>query len=515
MATADATIRIVAEDKTSAAFKKLDSRLDRTTKAFKQFAITAAAVVGASGLGRMISGTINAADQIQKLSIRLGIGAQALTEYKHVADISGVSFETLTMGLQRMTRRVAEAASGMGEARGALKELNLNAVELNKLPLDQKFEVIADALSGLGSDADRVRLAMKLFDSEGVALIQTMEGGSASIRARREEAQRLNLTLTQEQVDAAARAKDEMTRLGAVFTGIKNQLVVGFIPTLTELTTVLSEYVPKGIDLAASAFNTLKQVIDTIIQYTFIGWLQAQIAFNKSIQFLVDNLYLAVEAISGFQERIGQTFIDLTGLRDRLFEYSESLAASNNKMQFTIDTLKDFNGEAKSTGETVVILGEKIEDVVTVMDDLSKPIADVETELTDAEKAMLAFKDSVTKTQQDSDLLIDKMDMLDQLFRDGKISGDVYKKMLESLGHAFGDAADEGEELGETVRGVKEIFEDMVEGIDGSWTQMWKDLFGGGKTEDVLKGFLNRIKKMFLDTLAEIVAAYTKIKSSK
>ena len=239
MATADAKIRIVAEDKTQKAFKSVDKNLNKTSDALKGLAKRFILAAGAAGVGGFVNGTILAAEKLDKLSIRLGVSTKALSEYKHVAEIGGVTFETLTMAWQRMTRRIAEAAIGMGEAKGALKELGLNAKDLNELPLDEKFEIVADALAGLGSESDRVRLAMKLFDSEGVSLIQTMEGGAEGIREVRQQARDLGLTLDKTTTKAAAKLVDEMTNVKAALQGIANSALPAILPLLTDLAIAL------------------------------------------------------------------------------------------------------------------------------------------------------------------------------------------------------------------------------------------------------------------------------------
>ena len=239
MAVADATINIVAHDKTQKAFKSVDNNLNRTSDALKGLAKRFIFAAGAAGIGGFVKQTINAADRLDKLSKRLDIGVSALSEYEHVAAIGGVTFETLTMGMQRLTRRVAEAAGGFGEAKGALRELGLDASELNKLPLDQKFEVVADALMGLTSESDRVRLAMKLFDSEGVALIQTMEGGAEGIKKVRDEARQLGLTISKETATAAANFNDEMTNLTGAIQGLANEALPTLLPLLTDTVDAL------------------------------------------------------------------------------------------------------------------------------------------------------------------------------------------------------------------------------------------------------------------------------------
>ena len=273
MAVADATINIVAHDKTQKAFKSVDHNLNRTSDALKGLAKRFIFAAGAAGIGGFVKGTIDAADRLDKLSKRLDIGVSALSEYEHVAKIGGVTFETLTMGMQRLTRRVAEAAGGFGEAKGALKELNIDAVELNKLPLDQKFEVVADALMGLTSESDRVRLAMKLFDSEGVALIQTMEGGAEGIKKVRDEARELGLTIDKETATAAANFNDEMTNLTGAIQGLANEALPALLPLLTNTVEAFQSAIKfikdwatelKFVALALTNLFVIKRIITLI-----------------------------------------------------------------------------------------------------------------------------------------------------------------------------------------------------------------------------------------------------------
>ena len=82
------------------------------------------------------------------------------------------------MAMQRFTRRAAEAAQGTGEAKGAIRELGLDAQKLQKLPLDDQMKVLADAFGNVQNESDKLRIAFKLFDSEGAALVNTLALGS-------------------------------------------------------------------------------------------------------------------------------------------------------------------------------------------------------------------------------------------------------------------------------------------------------------------------------------------------
>ena len=210
------------------------------------------------GLGALAKSSIDSADKIGKLSDRIGASTEALSQYQHVAELSGVRFETLTMGWQRMTRRVAEAAQGTGEARGALEELNLSAQDLSRLRPEQQFEAIANAISGVGSQSDKVRLAMKLFDSEGVSLLQTMTGGAAGIKAMRQEADDLGLTLTHAATRSAANANDALTRLNSSSKALGLTLAEQLGPTLADVANWLSANIPLALRTAGIYFDQFR-----------------------------------------------------------------------------------------------------------------------------------------------------------------------------------------------------------------------------------------------------------------
>ena len=199
------------------------------------------------GLIRMANKSIDSADGIGKLSARLGASTEALSQYKHVADLSGVSFKTLSTGWQRMTRRISDAAKGTGVAKKALVELGISAKDLNELKPEDQFEAIAEALSGVKNQSDKVRLSMKIFDSEGVSLLQTMNSGAAGIRKMREEANALGLTLSKDQVQSAERANDAITKLKGSFSAMSLVLGQELTGSIEGVSGVLTKFI-QGLD---------------------------------------------------------------------------------------------------------------------------------------------------------------------------------------------------------------------------------------------------------------------------
>jgi len=247
MADQKTVLTILAKDKTAAAFKSIQSgaaatrkSINRLTPVFLKFG-SGAATAAAGALAAFTKMSMTSIDNLTKTADKIGTTTEALAGLQHAANLTGVRTETMNMALQRMTRRVAEAAIGTGEAKGALEELGINAQDLVKLPLDQQMEVVADAMAGVGTQADRVRLAMKLFDSEGVALVNTLGGGSAALREMTGEASALGTAISRVDAAQVEAANDAMDRARAVFQGVGNQLAIAFAPAVEYAANLLRQ----------------------------------------------------------------------------------------------------------------------------------------------------------------------------------------------------------------------------------------------------------------------------------
>jgi len=205
-------------------------------------------VLGTLGVGLSIGGVANAfgrivaeGDRLQKLAIRIGATTENLSQLQFVAERSGIPFNTLATSLQRMQRRVSEAAQGTGEAKNALAELGLNAERLNLLRPTDQLLAVAEAMEDISNSGDRTRLLMRLFDQEGVAMGQAMEEGAAGIREGMRAADELGLTLRGNTADAMAETRDLMTELNARSTALGRSLAIELLPEVNEFLETLNQ----------------------------------------------------------------------------------------------------------------------------------------------------------------------------------------------------------------------------------------------------------------------------------
>ena len=266
MATQDVKIRITALDKTSGALRKIGSGLRKLTKPLLSMKTALAGVIGAGGLGLLVRQSLKATDQLAKTASKIGTTTEALSALQFAGKLTGVEVNTMNMALQRFTRRTAEAANGTGEAKGAIKELGIDARELNRLPLDERMLVLADAFQNVKSESDRLRIAFKLFDSEGAALVNTLSEGRDGLADMFGEAKALGVIMSSEAARGVEAANDEFFKLSAIFKGILDQTTAALAPALQYIVTALTETL-KSFGEAQGGFAEVgKKVAMALIQ---------------------------------------------------------------------------------------------------------------------------------------------------------------------------------------------------------------------------------------------------------
>lgn len=236
------SVRITADDREfRRAFQRSRGSIRELAQRFRTAAdraakYTAAITAVAVAVGtRLVNAQIKAVDQLQKTSQLLGIQTDRLAGLQFAAEQTGVSTQNLNMGLQRMVRRIAEAAQGSGEAQGAIKDLGLEAKSLAELSPDEQFRRIAEAMQGVEGQSQRVRIAFKLFDSEGAKLLNTLSAGEQGLDRFQRTAEELGVAVSEVESQQIVAAADAVNRAQTAFSGIVRTATIELAPIISEL----------------------------------------------------------------------------------------------------------------------------------------------------------------------------------------------------------------------------------------------------------------------------------------
>lgn len=230
-------------------------------KAIAAFGVAAGAAAGAA-LVTLIKNGLEAGDALAKTSDKLGIATEELQSLRRAANLTGVESNTLDMALQRMTRRIAEAAAGTGEAVPALNALGLSAQELVRLSPDEAFARIADEMNKVSNQSQKVQLAFKLFDSEGVSLVNTLRLGSAGLADVSEQMRTLGVLLDRESAGKIEQTNDALSTLSLLWDGLGNQLAAQVAPVLTGIVNSVVEWINQMGGMGVVASRVFAAMVD-------------------------------------------------------------------------------------------------------------------------------------------------------------------------------------------------------------------------------------------------------------
>jgi hypothetical protein len=197
------------------------------------------------GAGTFIRGIRDAVADVARLADvadKVGLTTEQLQELTFAAEQSGVEAGTAEMAFQRFSRRIAEAAAGVGVLKPVLDANNiaLRDAEGNLRSNRELLAEYADLIKNAASEQDKLRLAFLGFDSEGAALVNTLRDGSKGLDDMAARARDLGVVIKDETVRAAAELDDKWQELGKTISTRFKADVVGAIENLRSLTTELS-----------------------------------------------------------------------------------------------------------------------------------------------------------------------------------------------------------------------------------------------------------------------------------
>lgn len=214
-------------------------------RAFARVGSTLAALgtgVSFAALIAPVKNVIELGDQIEKLSQKVGISVQSLSELRFAAELSDVSTEQFAKGMKGLSLAVVEAndrSSKMAQIFSAL------GVDVKRGPLSTLMQ-LADAVKALGDGELKTALSTQLMQKAGMDLIPMLNQGSEGLNKSAEKARNLGLAMGPDFTKNSEQFNDNLRTLtkGAEAFGIK---VASFVlPGLVTFTDQVARSAESG-----------------------------------------------------------------------------------------------------------------------------------------------------------------------------------------------------------------------------------------------------------------------------
>lgn len=450
---ANQTVKVVfdGKDNTENAIKSLRGNLDNANKAIGKIksslgGMTGAlgAAAGAAGFGLLARNAVKTADALSKTSSKLGVTSSELYDFQTQANLAGISTDTANMALQRFVRRTAEAAQGSGEAKGALIELGVRADELQKLPLAERMKVLADAFQDVENPADRLRLAFKLFDSEGASMVNMLGDGSESLEETEKRMRDLGIGVKNTSLPQLEAFNDAVELMGKV---VESAMIEGLGEAAPQMERVAEKLAEMAVPLTGALLDGFEFLLDNLglITKLFAGFI-AVMAVTRVVQFATALIQLGkalatirVAAIAT-QAALGPIGLAMAAISTAAVFFADDVVAANDSLDDLVggsddatDSTDELEKALKELDRTTQNVERPLSDHADVVDEVADESKKAALETDEFREALEKLKDKAQAPTKAIDDFQKKVKILTEQFNKGEIGGDDFNRMLAEM----------------------------------------------------------------------------------
>ena len=205
----------------------------------------ASAAVGA--ITSFASKTSDAADEIDKMSQRLGISREAYQELDFALSQSGVDISSFSSGAKTLLKNMDAVTEGNKTAIANFDKLGI-AVTDSEGKMRSQEDVLWDAIAafqGMEDSAEKSRLAQELFGKQGQEILPLLNAQSGSIDEMRQQAHDLGLVLSDEVIDSGVSLQDTMDKLKRAFSAVGTKLGATVMPLVEKVANFILDHMPE------------------------------------------------------------------------------------------------------------------------------------------------------------------------------------------------------------------------------------------------------------------------------
>lgn len=304
---------------------------DALTGAFKTIgAAVAGFVAGLATVDTALRGfqqSVDFADRMDELSARFKISTETLSEWAYAAKLTGSDIEGLAGIIPKFSKTVADAADAGSEAGKTFAALGISVKDQagQLRSFQDLLPEIMDSFKGLNNETTEMALAMQLFGRSGAEFLEFLNLGSDGLTKMGDSARELGIVIDTETAAKAAEFKDRVDDLSAATQGWFTQISSALLPTLTDLTNEMTDFVKEGGDAATIADSVASSIRDIAEAIRFLG--QIGDVFDRIRGGLVG---LEKQGNAAFKALSGQAFFTGDGLDSIKAQYEEGAAYIEN-----------------------------------------------------------------------------------------------------------------------------------------------------------------------------------------
>ena len=462
-------------------------------------------------------------DNIDKMSQKMGISAEAYQEWDAILQHSGTSIDSMSRGMQTLQKNAVNSAD-------KFEQLGLTQEQIANMSTEELFAATIEGLQNMGEGAERTALASELLGGSAKELGALLNTSAEDTEAMKKRVHELGGVMSDEAVKASAQFQDNMQDLQTAFSGIKNKIMTDMLPSLNNLTEGFTkllageegadEQIGEGIDLLVTNItegfgrvvevgrtilpSIVESIINNLPQLFTVGEELLTTIVNAITTYAPDLLSAGLEIIQTLVEGITESLPDLVSsavdiiksLADFLVENVDTLTTAAIDLVFAIvDALTD-------PDTLVTLLEAAVEIIIALAEGLVNAVPKL------IEKAPVIVGNLVTAIIKAAPRLASAaLELIGTLVRgivEGfskifEVGGKIISKFGEGVTKKFNDLRNWGRDIIEQVKAGltkkledaknwgKDLITNFTDGIKAKWDSLKSTL---SETGDKIKSFL-------------------------
>lgn len=368
-----------------------------------------------------LSQAIDSADRLDELSARFGVSTEKLSEWGYAAKLTGSDLESLSGVIPKFSKLIAEAADSSSEAGKTFAALGISVKDqFGQLrSFEDLLPEVADRFKGITNETTKTALAVQLFGRSGAEFLEFLSLGSSGLKDMGDRARDLGIVIDGKTAASAAAFKDELDNLRAATQGWMTVLAAELLPTMTELTTELVEFIKQGggvrdiahsiaegfhaIADAAQAFGAVETFLDRVRgglvglekqgnaafkaitgQAYFTGdtWSSLKDQYNEGSAYIANGYAAmqprAAESSDPGRRRNAANIPSVQELKDYAAEQEKAAAAQDrlNKLWATGSGASKASGDARRLAKSLAEITKVEREWQTELDGTGNPVMD-------------------------------------------------------------------------------------------------------------------------------------------
>lgn len=217
-------------------------------------AVTTATVAMTSAFIKGAADVAEYGDNIDKMSQKMGISAEAYQEWDAIMQHSGASIDSMQRGMTTLSKAVEGGSD-------AFSKLGLSQEEVASMNQEELFAATIAGLQRMEAGTERTVLAQELLGGSAKELGALLNMSAEETEAMRQRVHELGGVMSDEAVKASARFQDSLQDMQTSFSGLKRNMLVEFMPSISTvmdgLTEIFSGDSNTGLPLISSGINDL------------------------------------------------------------------------------------------------------------------------------------------------------------------------------------------------------------------------------------------------------------------